>query len=78
MKSCRIVVKDRLLGFCWIQVRERRHDAGRSSGEYVKDILRIPEKYVVECMVAIGYPAEDKRLYDESRLLFEKMHYNKF
>jgi len=66
------------LGSCWIQVRERYNADGRKSEQYIKDILGIPSNYGVECMVAVGYPAEDKKPYDESELLYEKIHNNRF
>lgn len=66
------------LGSCWIQIRERNHKEEIKAETYIKDILRIPEKYQVECMIAIGYPAEEKRAYTEDDLLYEKLHYNKY
>lgn len=66
------------LGSCWIQIRERFHSGDLKAEDYVKEVLGIPSKYSVECMVAIGYPAEEKKGYTENDLLFEKLHYNKF
>lgn len=66
------------LGSCWIQVRERFHADGRKSEEYVKDILGIPGKYSVECMVAIGYSGEEKGPYYEQELPYHKIHYNRY
>jgi len=63
---------------CWIQVRERYGAGNVKAGDYIKDILGIPAKYEVECMVAIGYPAEDKMPYDESKLPYDKIHYEKY
>ncbi|HHW49187.1 MAG TPA: NAD(P)H nitroreductase [Clostridiaceae bacterium] len=66
------------LGSCWIQVRERYGAGNVKAGDYIKDILGIPAKYEVECMVAIGYPAEDKKPYDERQLAYNKIHYEKY
>jgi len=66
------------LGSCWIQVRERYGAGNVKAGDYIKGILGIPAKYEVECMVAIGYPAEDKKPYDESQLAYNKIHYEKY
>lgn len=66
------------LGSCWIQIRDRFHSEQMKAEEYVKDVLGIPAKYSVECMVAIGYPAEEKKAYSEADLLYEKLHYNKY
>lgn len=66
------------LGSCWIQVRERVGAGNISAGDYIKSALGIPEHYVVESMVAIGYPGEEKRAYSENDLLYGKVHYNKY
>ncbi|MCR4434756.1 MAG: nitroreductase family protein [Clostridiales bacterium] len=66
------------LGSCWIQVRERFYSGDQKAEDYIKGVLGIPAKYRVECIVAIGYPAEEKKPYDESELLYGKLHYNKF
>ena len=66
------------LSSCWIQVRERFHSGEVKAEDYIKRVLGIPPKYRVECMVAIGYPAEEKRAYDDNELLYEKIHINRF
>ena len=66
------------LGSCWIQVRQRFHSENESSEDYIKDILGIPQKYKIENLVAIGYPAEEKPLYDEKGLPYDKLHFNKY
>lgn len=66
------------LGSCWIQVRERFQAGDKKAEDYIKEILEIPEKFSVECIIAIGYPAEEKKPYDENRLLYHKLHYNKY
>jgi nitroreductase len=64
------------LGSCWIQVRDRFHSEDKKAEDYIKEALDIPKKYTVECIIAIGYPDEDKKPYDEDNLLYEKVHYN--
>ena len=66
------------LGSCWIQIRERFHSGDLKAEDYVKDVLGIPSKYSVECMIAVGYPAETKRAYSEDDLMYEKLHYDKY
>ncbi len=70
--------QDLELGSCWIQVRERNHTKDETAGEYIRNILEIPEHYRVECIIAIGYPAEEKASYEEASLNYQKLHYNKF
>ena len=66
------------LSTCWIQVRERFHSGEVKAENYIKEVLGIPQKYSVECMIAIGYPAEEKRAYRDDELLYEKIHINRF
>jgi len=48
------------LGSCWIQIRGRKHSEGVSSEEFIKKLLGIHRNLRVLCMVAIGYPNEEK------------------
>lgn len=66
------------LGSCWIQARERFNDEDGSVEDSIKEILNIPENYRVECMIAIGYPDEEKNPHDEEELGYEKVHYDRF
>lgn len=65
------------LGSCWIQVRERFHPDNTKAEDYIKGVLGIPEKYSVESIIAIGYPAEQKKPHDENELLYDKIHFNR-
>ena len=62
------------LGSCWIQIRERMNEGMKSAGEYIADTLNIPAKIKVECIVAIGYPDEQKPPHKADELLYEKVH----
>lgn len=63
---------------CWIQVNGRDHTKDETAGDYVKNILGIPDRIGVECIIAIGYPAEDKKPYEREELPYNKIHYNRF
>jgi len=73
-----LAAQDLGLGSCWIQIRERAHTEEKTAGDYIKELLGIPEKYSVECLIAIGYPDEEKKPYDEDMLQNQKLHINKF
>ena len=73
-----LAVQSLELRSCWIQVRERLHSDNVKAGDYIKEVLGIPAKYSVECIVAIGYPAEEKKPYAESELLYDKIHFNRY
>ena len=64
------------LGSCWIQIRDRMHDEEKKAEDYIKSLLNIPEKYSVECIIAAGYPAEEKKSYVDEDLLYNKVHFN--
>ena len=53
-----LAVESQGLGSCWIQIRERMHDATKSSEAYIAKVLNIPSNLKVESMVGIGSPAE--------------------
>ncbi|WMM25362.1 nitroreductase family protein [Tissierella sp. MB52-C2] len=66
------------IGSCWIQVRNRLTPQDESVEDYVKNVLNIPEKYNVECMISLGYPSEEKSPHNNEALPYAKIHYNKF
>jgi len=66
------------LGSCWIQIRSRMHSREKSSEDYIKEILRIPEEMKVESIIAIGYPAENREPYTDKDLSSEKIYNNKY
>ncbi len=66
------------LGSCWIQVRERVQKESVPTQEVIKTLLSIPAHYKVECVIAVGYPAEEKKPVTEESLLRSKVHFNAF
>ena len=49
------------------------HSSGQSSEDYIKQVLGLPENLVVECMIAFGYPDEDKEPVYNEQLEYEKI-----
>lgn len=66
------------LGSCWVQIRGREHSDSLTASEYVKEVLNIPSNLEVDAIIAIGYPAEEKKSRNEDGLLYEKIHYEKY
>jgi nitroreductase len=66
------------LGSCWVQVRERTTEAGTASDEYVRNVLDIPLQLQVECIIALGRKGMERKPFNEERLLWEKIHLNKY
>jgi nitroreductase len=70
------VAKSLGLGSCWIQVRNRQHNQDLTSEEYIQELLAIPENLKVECILAIGYPDEQKPNKTDEELGFERVSFN--
>ena len=63
---------------CWCQIRMRQHGGGKPAGEYVRNLLGIPARHMVECIVGIGYPAESKSPHPGGELDRIKIHRGKW
>ena len=66
------------LGSCWVQLRMRDHDAATTSDQYVKKLLGLPDNIMVEAIIAIGYPAEDKPGHAKSSLLYDQVSFGTY
>jgi nitroreductase len=66
------------LGSCWIQIRKRDHDSVKSADAYIKDLLGIPDKIMIESIIAIGYPDEVKKGHSKEALEYSKVSFNRF
>ena len=64
------------LAGCWIQLRKRMHNSGKTSEEYVSEVLNIPRNLKVESIIAVGYPDEKKPPHMKEELQYEKVHLN--
>ena len=61
-----------------MQVRNRKKDENLTTEDYIKEIINAPAGLKVECVICIGYKAEEKKPFDETRLQLDKIHYNNF
>jgi nitroreductase len=66
------------LGSCWVQIRNRQQDGGRSSEEYIRELLGLPEYLKVETIVGIGRPGETKQPVPARDLQYGKVRYNTY
>ena len=64
------------LGACWIQMRKRNYSDVLTSGEYVASVLKLPEDMEVLSIIAIGYPAEEKKPHKGESLKYDRVHHN--
>jgi len=68
--------EDMGLGSCWTQIRGRFTAAGEPSEKYIRELLNIPSNIHILSVIAIGRKAESKKPFDESNLLWERLHWN--
>lgn len=61
------------LSSCWCQVRLRSFSEGTSSEDYVRRLLDIPEHFLVECVIAVGYAAATEKPHGINELDWEKI-----
>ena len=61
------------LGSCWIQIRKRMRTDDETAESYIKDLLGLENHMQVECIIAIGYPAETKPAVPGDQLRKEKI-----
>ena len=66
------------LGSCWIHMLDRKRADGTSSEEFFKEKVGAPNNLTVLCLIAIGYPDENKPKYTEENMDFNKVSYNRY
>ncbi len=85
VEDCSIVVANMHLeasasgvGSCWVQGRMRTAADGRSTQDYVADLLGIPKPWQLEAILSLGMPEgqPEPREFDET--LMEKVHEERF
>ncbi len=68
--------EDMGLGSCWVQIRNRFAANGGTSEDYIRELLGIPANINILSIIAIGKKGEERKPFDENRLLWEKLHLN--
>jgi len=66
------------LGSRWCQVRGSNFNDGKTSRDYIAELLDLPDNLDIECMIAIGYPGEEMVPYKKGELAFDKVSYNRY
>ena len=66
------------LGACWIQVRERYTAEGEPAYNIVRFLLGIPDPLRVVSIIALGHKGMERKPFNEDRLLWDKVHVDKF
>ena len=66
------------LGSCWCHVRNRMTQEGLESEQYVRELLDIPRQFGVLAIIGFGRKDQEHKPFDESNLLWEKVHTGRF
>ncbi|MCR4993956.1 MAG: nitroreductase family protein [Bacteroidales bacterium] len=66
------------LGACWIQVRERYTAEGEPADNIVRYLLNIPEPMRVVSIIALGHKGMERKPFNEERLLWDKIHVDRW
>lgn len=62
------------LGSCWVQVRNRQLEDGTPANEVLHELLDIPPHLQAVSIIALGHKGMERKPFDESRLLWERVH----
>ena len=66
------------LGSCWAQIRLRPHGDGHAAEEYIKELLGLPSRYQVECVIGVGHPDGRPEGHTRESLPWTQLHTNHF
>ena len=66
------------LGSCWIQIRNREHDATKSAEHFIQELLAIPGYLRVEALISVGWPAEEKEARPRETLDYGKIKFETY
>jgi len=66
------------LGTRWAQMRGNNFSEGKTSTQYIAELLDLPDNLTVQCIIAIGYPGEETVPYKKEELRFDKVSYNRY
>lgn len=66
------------LGSVWCQMRMRENADGVPAPYTVRQLLGIPEEYEVLNILSIGHIGEERKPYDTDKLMWEKVHTEKW
>ncbi len=73
-----LMAEDLGLGSCWAQIRKRSHEDGRSSSDYIAEILGLPKQMQVLAVIGIGHPVEQIKGHTAEKLLHSHVSFEQF
>lgn len=66
------------IGSCWIQIRNRYTSEDEPAQDLIKGLLGIPDNLQVVMILTFGYSDENRKPVDPEKLLWEKVHIEKW
>lgn len=66
------------VGSCWIQGRLRTASDGRTTEEYLRELLGYPKHCRLEAVLSLGMPKDHPKPHDPENLSKDKVHREKF
>lgn len=66
------------LGSRWTHMRGNEYKDGKTTRDYVAELLDLPDNLEVECIIAIGYPGEEMVPYKKEDLPFDQVNYHRY
>ena len=66
------------LGSRWTQIKGNNFNEGKTSTQYIAELLGLPENLTVLCIITVGYPGEKMIPYEKEELRFDKVSYNRY
>ena len=70
--------EDMGLGSCWVEMAGRSREDGTMAEDIIRKTFAIPEHIGVLAVVAVGYKQQERNPQNEDKLLWEKVHTNKW
>lgn len=66
------------VGSCWIQGRLREAPDGRTTEEYLRELLQFPDGYKLEAILSLGIANKHPEPHSMEDLLMDKIHREKY
>ena len=66
------------IGACWIEVNGRLAEDGTPAEDVVSELLGMPEQVQPLCILAMGYPDEERQPQNTEKLRWENVHIGQF
>ncbi len=78
MTNMHLMASDLGVGSCWIQGRLREAGDGRTTEQYLRELLGFPEHMKLEAVLSLGMPEKTPDPYSLDKLEDEKIHWEKY